>query len=53
MLYLSPPVTLIWAWVMFGEPLTWPIAVGLLVSLLGIVIFAKAKPAAPLEVTVQ
>jgi drug/metabolite transporter (DMT)-like permease len=42
-LYLSPPVTMIWAWVMFGEPLSWPMAVGLLVSLGGIVILAKAQ----------
>jgi drug/metabolite transporter (DMT)-like permease len=46
-LYLSPPVTLIWAWIMFSEPLTWPIAAGLLVSLLGIVVFARDKPAPP------
>jgi drug/metabolite transporter (DMT)-like permease len=44
-LYLSPPVTLIWARVMFGEPLTWPTAAGILVSLLGIIVFAKATPA--------
>jgi drug/metabolite transporter (DMT)-like permease len=39
-LYLSPPVTMIWAWVMFGEPLSWAMAVGLAVSLAGIVIVA-------------
>jgi drug/metabolite transporter (DMT)-like permease len=42
-LYMSPPVTMIWAWVMFGEPLSWPIAIGLLVSLSGIVILARAQ----------
>ncbi|WP_210527446.1 DMT family transporter [Rubellimicrobium arenae] len=37
-LYLSPPVTMIWAWVMFGEPLSWAMVVGLAVSLAGILI---------------
>ena len=42
-LYLSPPVTMIWAWLMFGEPLSWAMAAGLLVSLAGIVIVARAR----------
>ena len=42
-LYLSPPVTMIWAWLMFGEPLSWAMAVGLVVSLVGILIVAKAQ----------
>ncbi|ANK72914.1 MULTISPECIES: DMT family transporter [Ensifer] len=42
-LYLSPPVTMIWAFVMFGEPLSWAMAVGLAVSLVGIVIVARAQ----------
>jgi drug/metabolite transporter (DMT)-like permease len=41
-LYLSPPVTMVWAWVMFNEPLSWSMAAGLLISLLGIVIFARS-----------
>ena len=45
-LYLSPPVTMVWAWVMFNEPLSWAMAAGLLISLLGIVIFARAAPPA-------
>jgi drug/metabolite transporter (DMT)-like permease len=45
-LYLSPPVTMIWAWLMFDEPLSWSMAAGLAISLVGIVIFARAqKPA--------
>jgi drug/metabolite transporter (DMT)-like permease len=43
-LYLSPPVTMIWAFLMFGEPLSWAMALGLLVSLVGIVIVARARP---------
>ncbi|OCP01803.1 MULTISPECIES: DMT family transporter [unclassified Ensifer] len=42
-LYLSPPVTMIWAWVMFSEPLSLAMAGGLVVSLLGIVIVARAQ----------
>lgn len=45
-LYLSPPVTMIWAWIMFDEPLSWAMALGLAVSLVGIVIVAQAKGAA-------
>nr|WP_298098061.1 DMT family transporter [uncultured Shinella sp.] len=43
-LYLSPPVTMIWAFLMFGEPLSWAMALGLLVSLAGIVLVARARP---------
>ena len=41
-LYLSPPVTMIWAWLMFGEPLSWAMVAGLVVSLAGIVIVARS-----------
>ena len=40
-LYLSPPVTMIWAWIMFAEPLSWAMAAGLGVSLLGIMIMTR------------
>lgn len=46
-LYLSPPVTMIWAWLMFAEPLSWAMAAGLVVSLLGILIVARAKTPSP------
>ena len=42
-LYLSPPVTMIWAWIMFSEALSWSMAGGLVVSLVGIVIVARAQ----------
>lgn len=45
-LYLSPPVTMIWAWIMFGEPLSWAMAAGLGVSLVGIVIVARSQTSA-------
>lgn len=49
--YLSPPVTLIWAWAMFGEPLTWAIAAGLGVTLAGVALVATGRRAmtAPAE----
>ncbi len=42
-LYVSPPVTMLWAWLVFNEPLSWAMAIGLLVSLLGIIIVARAQ----------
>ena len=35
-IYLSPPVTMLWAWVMFSEPLTTAMFAGLLVTLAGV-----------------
>ncbi|MCY1284245.1 carboxylate/amino acid/amine transporter [compost metagenome] len=35
-LYLSPAVTILWAWAMFDEPLSWIIAGGVAISGLGI-----------------
>lgn len=43
-LYLSPPVTMVWAWLVFGEPLTLAMAGGLAVSLAGLIIVARATP---------
>jgi drug/metabolite transporter (DMT)-like permease len=41
-LYLSPPVTMLWAWAVFNEPLSWAMAAGLVISLVGIFLFARA-----------
>ncbi|MBS3648397.1 DMT family transporter [Pseudaminobacter sp. 19-2017] len=46
-LYLSPPVVMIWAWLMFDEPLSWAMACGLIVSLIGIIIVARSQKPAP------
>ncbi|KHK64870.1 DMT family transporter [Pseudomonas frederiksbergensis] len=35
-LYLSPPITMVWAWAMFDEPLSWQMALGMAVSAVGI-----------------
>ncbi|EPN68554.1 membrane protein, partial [Pseudomonas syringae pv. actinidiae ICMP 19101] len=47
-LYLSPPVTMLWAWAMFNEPLSWQIALGMVVSGVGVwmVIRAEARQVA-------
>lgn len=45
-LYLCPPLTMVWAWAVFDEPLSWSMAVGLLVSLAGTVMVARSSAAA-------
>lgn len=35
-IYLSPPVTMIWAWMLFSEPLTLAMFIGLAVTLVGV-----------------
>ncbi|PVZ20512.1 MULTISPECIES: DMT family transporter [unclassified Pseudomonas] len=42
-LYLSPAVTLLWAWAMFGEPLSWLIALGAGLCLLGVLVVVRAE----------
>lgn len=45
--YLSPPVTMLWAWALFGEPLTWAMAAGLAVTLGGVALVATGRIGAP------
>jgi len=40
-LFLSPSVTFVWAWALFGEPLSWPMLGGTIVSGLGIVVMTR------------
>lgn len=40
-LFLSPPITLIWAWAMFREPLSWPMAIGMGISGLGVLLVVR------------
>ncbi|WP_122410251.1 DMT family transporter [Pseudomonas viridiflava] len=42
-LYLSPPVTMLLAWMMFDEPLSWQMASGMLVSGIGIWVVVRAE----------
>jgi drug/metabolite transporter (DMT)-like permease len=48
-LYLSPPITLLWAWAMFDEPLSWQMASGMAISAIGIwlVVRVEARQADP------
>lgn len=40
---LSRGLARLWAWLMFDEPLSWTMFMGMLVSLLGIIIIARAQ----------
>ncbi|WP_250494328.1 DMT family transporter [Caballeronia sp. GAWG1-1] len=40
-LFLSPSVTLVWAWAMFGEPLSWSMLAGTVVAAMGIVLMTR------------
>ncbi|QKJ87134.1 DMT family transporter [Paramixta manurensis] len=42
-LYLSPAVTLLWSWFMFGEPLSWSMLAGVLVSGGGLWLVIRAQ----------
>ena len=42
-IYLSPPVTMVWAWALFGEPLTATMLAGLAVTLFGVSLVAGGK----------
>lgn len=41
--YLSPPVTMLWAWVLFDEPLGCVMAAGLVVTLAGVALVATGR----------
>ena len=43
LLYLTPAVTALWAWPMFGEPLTLRTAVGFLVAAAGVAVVVRPK----------
>ncbi|MFM6990658.1 MAG: DMT family transporter [Rhodoferax sp.] len=43
-LYASPPLTLVWAWLVFDEPMNGSIIAGLVISLLGFAVFATSTP---------
>lgn len=45
--YLSPPVTMIWAWALFAEPLTWVMGLGLAVTLAGVALVATGRAKSP------
>ena len=42
LIYLTPPVTAIWAWLMFSEPITAFILVGFAICFVGVILAAKS-----------
>ncbi len=45
LLYLTPPTTMVWVWLMFGVPVTLVAVVGMAVSAVGVVLVLRSKPA--------
>ncbi|MQA25799.1 MAG: EamA family transporter [Micromonosporaceae bacterium] len=43
LLYLTPPATMIWAWLMFGDPMTWATAAGLAVCAAAVALIHGAR----------
>ncbi len=41
-LYLSPPITLLWAWAMFDEPQSWQMGAGMAIAAIGIWLVMRA-----------
>lgn len=48
-LYLSPPVAMIWAWVLFEEPLSFEMILGLVITLLGVMLVSRQGRTAKLS----
>ncbi|HET7901943.1 MAG TPA: DMT family transporter [Candidatus Nanopelagicales bacterium] len=48
LLYLTPPTTMIWAYVMFGDPITAAAVLGLAVSAVGVVLVLRHRRPGPL-----
>jgi drug/metabolite transporter (DMT)-like permease len=46
LLYLTPPTTMVWVWLMFGTPITLPAVVGMVISAIGVVLVLRSRPAA-------
>ena len=47
LLYLTPPTTMAWVWLMFDVPITLPAIAGMAVSAIGVVLVLRCRPAAP------
>ncbi|KAA0918079.1 DMT family transporter [Dietzia sp. ANT_WB102] len=46
LLYLTPPTTMVWVWLMFGVPITLLAVAGMAVSAVGVVLVLRSRPAA-------
>lgn len=42
-IYLSPPVTMLWSWALFSEPLTWAMGLGAAITLAGVAMVALTR----------
>jgi drug/metabolite transporter (DMT)-like permease len=43
-IYLAPPVTMVWAWVLFDDPLTPVMFIGLAVTMVGVFLTTTSQP---------
>jgi len=46
LLYLTPPTTMLWVWLMFGVPVTLTAVLGMTISAVGVTLVLKFRPAA-------
>jgi len=46
LLYLTPPTTMLWVWLMFGVPITLPSVVGMAISAIGVTLVLRSRSAA-------
>ncbi len=47
LMYLVPPCTALLAWLLFGEPLSWPVLVGLAVTAVGVALVVREPVRSP------
>ena len=45
LLYLTPPTTMVWVWLMFGIPITVPAVAGMAISAVGVVLVLRSRSA--------
>ena len=46
LLYLTPPTTMVWVWLMFGVPITLLAVVGMAVSAIGVILVLRSRAGA-------
>lgn len=46
LLYLTPPTTMVWVWLMFGVPITLLAVAGMAISAVGVILVLRSRPAA-------
>ena len=46
LLYLTPPTTMLWVWLMFGVPITLTAVLGMAVSAVGVTLVLRSRSAA-------